>query len=59
LETSLKQRVVAEGVAERAQLDFLKARHCEEGQGYMFSRLLDATIFAKLLATGISESIME
>jgi diguanylate cyclase (GGDEF)-like protein/PAS domain S-box-containing protein len=52
--TSLKQRVVAEGVEEPAQLAFLKARHCEEGQGYIFSRPLGAEQFAALLVTGIS-----
>lgn len=50
---SLKQRVVAEGVEVQAQLDFLKALQCEEGQGYLFSRPLVAEQFALLLATGI------
>ncbi|SKA08174.1 PAS domain S-box-containing protein/diguanylate cyclase (GGDEF) domain-containing protein [Trichlorobacter thiogenes] len=50
---SLKQRVVAEGVEVQAQLDFLKALQCEEGQGYLFSRPLVAEQFATLLVTGI------
>jgi diguanylate cyclase (GGDEF)-like protein/PAS domain S-box-containing protein len=50
---SLNQRVVAEGVEKQTQLAFLKARHCEEGQGYFFSRPLDAEQFAALLAAGI------
>jgi diguanylate cyclase (GGDEF)-like protein/PAS domain S-box-containing protein len=50
---SLKQRVVAEGVEQHGQLAFLRARHCEEGQGYLFSRPLAAMPFARLLATGI------
>ena len=49
---SLKLRVVAEGVENRAQLAFLKARHCEEGQGYFFSKPLVAEQFAALLASG-------
>jgi EAL domain-containing protein (putative c-di-GMP-specific phosphodiesterase class I) len=54
--TSLKQRVVAEGVEGPVQLAFLKAQHCEEGQGYLFSRPLGAEQFAALLATGITET---
>ena len=50
---SLQQLVVAEGVEEQEQLDFLKARHCAEGQGYFFSWPLSAEQFALLLATGI------
>jgi diguanylate cyclase (GGDEF)-like protein/PAS domain S-box-containing protein len=49
---SLKLRVVAEGVENQAQLAFLKARHCEEGQGYFFSKPLPAEHFAALLADG-------
>jgi len=48
--TSLKQKVVAEGVENHAQLTFLKERRCDEGQGYLFSRPLVAEQFAKLLA---------
>ena len=51
--TSLKQRVVAEGVEEQAQLAFLKERNCEEGQGYFFSLPLIAEQYAALLAAGI------
>jgi EAL domain-containing protein (putative c-di-GMP-specific phosphodiesterase class I) len=55
--TSLKQRVVAEGVEKQAQLAFLTAQHCEEGQGYFFSRPLIAEQFAALLVTGISRNV--
>jgi EAL domain-containing protein (putative c-di-GMP-specific phosphodiesterase class I) len=34
----LKLRVIAEGVENVAQLDFLRANHCEAFQGYYFSR---------------------
>lgn len=36
----LNLSVVAEGVEERAQLSFLHANFCDEGQGYLFSRPL-------------------
>jgi diguanylate cyclase (GGDEF)-like protein/PAS domain S-box-containing protein len=38
----LKLRVIAEGVENRAQLDFLRANHCEAFQGYFFSRPITA-----------------
>jgi diguanylate cyclase (GGDEF)-like protein/PAS domain S-box-containing protein len=47
---SLKLRVVAEGIENQEQLAFLKVRHCEEGQGYLFSKPVDAEQFAQLLA---------
>jgi EAL domain-containing protein (putative c-di-GMP-specific phosphodiesterase class I) len=50
---SLKHLVVAEGVENRAQLAFLKALHCDQGQGYLFSPPLVADQFAALAATGI------
>jgi diguanylate cyclase (GGDEF)-like protein/PAS domain S-box-containing protein len=52
---SLNLRVVAEGVETREQLAFLQAHHCDEGQGYYFSRPVPPLEFAKLLATGIPE----
>jgi EAL domain-containing protein (putative c-di-GMP-specific phosphodiesterase class I) len=51
---SLKLRVVAEGVETLAQLEFLRAHHCDEAQGYYFSRPVPHDQFAKLLKTGIS-----
>jgi diguanylate cyclase (GGDEF)-like protein/PAS domain S-box-containing protein len=46
---SLKQRVIAEGVETRAQLDFLRLHECDEGQGYYFSRPVPAEQAAVLL----------
>jgi diguanylate cyclase (GGDEF)-like protein/PAS domain S-box-containing protein len=51
---SLKLRVVAEGVETFEELEFLRAHHCEEAQGYYFGRPVPAQEFAKLLETGIS-----
>jgi EAL domain-containing protein (putative c-di-GMP-specific phosphodiesterase class I) len=37
---SLRLKVIAEGVEDEAQLSFLRARHCDEIQGYYFSKPL-------------------
>ena len=49
---NLKQRVIAEGVETPAQLAFLQARSCDEGQGFHFSHPVSAEDFAQLLVTG-------
>jgi sensor c-di-GMP phosphodiesterase-like protein len=46
---NLKQRVIAEGIETPAQLDFLRAQHCDEGQGFHFSHPLSAEAFGHLL----------
>ena len=56
--TSLKQLVVAEGVEDQVQRAFLKVQHCDEGQGYLFSRPLAAEPFTLLLAEGLSKAIV-
>ena len=48
---SLNHRVVAEGVETREQFAFLQGAHCEEGQGYHFSKPLCAKEFALMFAT--------
>ena len=52
---NLKQRVVAEGVETAKQLEFLLARQCEEGQGFLFSHPVSAEKFARLLVSGNEE----
>ena len=53
---SLGLLVVAEGVENQAQLSFLKAQNCEEGQGFLFSKPVAAERLAALLVTGLSIS---
>ena len=51
--SSLKLRLVAEGVENPAQLAFLKGQRCEEGQGFLFSPPLAAERMSALLVRGI------
>lgn len=46
---SLQLKVVAEGVEEEAQLEFLRANHCDEVQGFWFSKPLPASEMTRLL----------
>jgi diguanylate cyclase (GGDEF)-like protein/PAS domain S-box-containing protein len=54
----LKQRVVAEGVETRAQLEFLQRHHCNEGQGFYFSRPVDAEQAGKLIEASIRKAVV-
>lgn len=47
---TLKMRVVAEGVETEEQLSFLHSSHCDEIQGFLFSRPLPAEDFVELTA---------
>ncbi|PKN12198.1 MAG: diguanylate cyclase [Deltaproteobacteria bacterium HGW-Deltaproteobacteria-4] len=47
--TSLKQRIVAEGIETKKQLTFLQSQHCAEGQGFYFGRPVAAEEFATML----------
>ena len=46
---SLNLKVVAEGVETQAQMDFLRAHGCDEVQGFLISRPVEADAFALLL----------
>jgi diguanylate cyclase (GGDEF)-like protein len=46
-------RVVAEGVEEQGQMDFLLRYGCSEYQGFLFSPAVPANVFAELLKSGI------
>jgi diguanylate cyclase (GGDEF)-like protein/PAS domain S-box-containing protein len=54
---SLKLRVIAEGVETQDELAFLQAHHCDEAQGYYFSRPVPPQQFAQLLKTGLREMV--
>lgn len=46
---SLRLRVVAEGVEHERQLAFLRSRHCDEYQGYYFSKPIAPDDYAAML----------
>ncbi len=47
---SLNLTVIAEGVETEAQARFLRSRHCDAMQGFLYSRPLDADRFTALVA---------
>ena len=53
LANTLNLRVVAEGVETSRQLSFLQDCHCDEAQGYYFSKPVPPERFAQLLADGV------
>jgi len=46
---SLRLKVIAEGVEDEAQMSFLRAHHCDELQGYYFSKPLAVDKVADIL----------
>jgi EAL domain-containing protein (putative c-di-GMP-specific phosphodiesterase class I) len=52
-------RVVAEAVETLGELSFLQAHQCEEAQGYFFSRPVPPQQFAKILETGLPETVLQ
>jgi diguanylate cyclase (GGDEF)-like protein len=49
LAKSLQLKITAEGVETQEQLDYLRSRGCEEGQGFYFSRPVPADIIVEIL----------
>jgi diguanylate cyclase (GGDEF)-like protein/PAS domain S-box-containing protein len=54
---SLELKVVAEGVENQTQMDFLKTQGCDEIQGYLISKPLEAEQFAQLLAQQVEQAV--
>nr|WP_225933111.1 GGDEF domain-containing phosphodiesterase [Pseudomonas maumuensis] len=52
---SLQLKVVAEGVETREQLQFLREHGCDEVQGYLISRPVDAASFKALLGRSTAD----
>jgi diguanylate cyclase (GGDEF)-like protein/PAS domain S-box-containing protein len=48
----LQLRVVAEGVETQGQFNYLRSKNCDEMQGYLFSRPVDADAFEQILRLG-------
>jgi EAL domain-containing protein (putative c-di-GMP-specific phosphodiesterase class I) len=53
---SLNQRVIAEGVETRPQLDFLQRNGCGEGQGYYFSHPVVSEHAGSLFKVGLQQA---
>jgi diguanylate cyclase (GGDEF)-like protein len=55
---SLNQKVVAEGVENRSQLNFLQDHGCDDGQGYYFSHPVVAEQAGTLFKTGLQQGLV-
>ena len=56
LAASLHMSTIAEGIEERGQLELLRELGCEQGQGYLFARPLDADAVTALLDAELVEA---
>ncbi len=55
--TSLRQRVIAEGIETQDQLRFLNVHHCHEGQGNFFSAAVPADEFGQFFRAANAPSM--
>ena len=53
--SSLDLKVIAEGVETEGQFDMLKEKHCDEMQGYLFSKPVPVEDVAALLRDGLTK----
>jgi len=51
LARNMNLNVIAEGIESQEQCDFLSSNGCQFGQGYMFSRPIEASEFTEILAS--------
>jgi diguanylate cyclase (GGDEF)-like protein/PAS domain S-box-containing protein len=54
---SLRLKVIAEGVETVEQLEYLRNHHCDQAQGYLYSRPCGAEEFAHLIKDGLKVSV--
>ena len=59
LAKSLGLRIIAEGIENETQLRALRALGCEEGQGFLFSRPVDATQVEVQLSIEVREGLAD
>ncbi len=55
---NLKMRVIAEGVETQGQMNYLRLNHCDEMQGYYFSRAVPADEFVRFLTDRKSMALL-
>jgi diguanylate cyclase (GGDEF)-like protein/PAS domain S-box-containing protein len=55
---SLNQRVIAEGVENSSQVNFLLSHGCDEGQGFYFSKPVVAARAGSLFKTGLEQALV-
>jgi EAL domain-containing protein (putative c-di-GMP-specific phosphodiesterase class I) len=51
---SLKLKIIAEGVENDAELDFLRAHECDQVQGFYFSKPVSAEEFVEMLKSDVA-----